>query len=249
MAINEVARRRRTVLDYLNRNALFWVTASGAMQSGAIIAMGRSFDQRSPHNVDRVIKIAQDHPAIFSETALRRRKQGEATAPPPWLDDFMRHVCVPGARDFRRLRAHIKKHRRIYDSNYRDLRSKIYAHTEATEEVEVQQIVSRTNVREVERLLPFLMRVHETLWHLFMNGRKPTLRAMARSVKPSGQLTLPSRSLAGVHRRMTRDTEDLLTRIAAQPAVDPTATKAGCVAAGEAQPFGGHTTRGHWGES
>ncbi|MEW5982204.1 MAG: hypothetical protein AB1806_07515 [Acidobacteriota bacterium] len=221
MAMNEVAKRRPRVLDCLNRNALFWVTASGAMQSAAIMAMGRSFDQTSPHNIDRVIRLAQDDPAMFSESALRRRKQGEASTPPSWLDGFVRGVYVPGPADFRRLRAHVRKHRRIYESNYRDLRHKIYAHNVATEDIEIQRLISRTNVREIERLLLFLMRVYESLWHLFMNGRKPTLRALRCSVKPSGELTLPRRSFVGVHRRMARETEDLLTRMAAQPAVAP----------------------------
>ena len=100
------------------------------------------------------------------------------------------------------LRAHIKKHRQIYETNYRDLRNRIYAHTVATEQTDIRQIISRTNVREIERLLLFLMRVYESLWHLFMNGRKPRLRAIPRSVKPSGRLTLPRRPVGRVHSRM-----------------------------------------------
>ena len=64
MAINEVARRRPAVLRFLNRNAMFWNTASGAMQSAGFMALGRSFDQGSPHNIDRLVKLAQDDPAM-----------------------------------------------------------------------------------------------------------------------------------------------------------------------------------------
>jgi hypothetical protein len=212
MAINEVARRRPAVFAFLDRNAMFWNTASGAMQVAAVMAMGRSFDQGSPHNIDRLLRLAQADPAMFSEASLRRRKQGTEPAPPAWLDDFMLHVHIASPVDFRRLRAHVRKHRRLYESNYRDLRHKIYAHTVTTDDTEIQQLFARTNVGEIERLVLFLMRTYESLWHLFMNGLKPTLRPLPRSVRPSGRLTLPRTSLSGVHRRMTKDTEDMLLR-------------------------------------
>ena len=221
LAINEVGLRRPAVQRFLNRNAMFWNTAAGAMQVATFMAMGRSFDQQSPHNVDRLMKLAQDDLAMFSHQALRRRKQGDALAPPSWLEEYMRNVYVPAPADFRRLRSHIKKHRRVYEANYRALRRKVYAHTEATDDAEIQQLFSRTNKREIERLLLFLMRLYESMWHAFMNGRKPTLRPLPPSVSRSGRLTLPRTSLAGVHRRMTRDTEDLLVRAAAQQAAAP----------------------------
>ena len=216
LSINEVARRRPAVLKLLNQNAMFWNTATGAMQVATFVAMGRLFDQGSPHNVDRLVKLAQDDPSIFARPALRRRKQGDAPDPPPWLDEYMRSVYVPTPADFRRLRSHIKKHRRVYEANYRGLRDRVFAHTIATEDGEIRQLFSKTNKREIERLLLFLMRLYESMWHLFMNGQKPTLRPLPRSVDRSGRLTLPRTSLSGVHRRMTRDTVDLLVRCAAQ---------------------------------
>jgi hypothetical protein len=124
LAIHEVARRREAVWELLNRNAMFWNTASGAMQTAAIIAVGRVFDQGSPHNIDRVLKLAQDSPSIFSRTALGRRKQAGAPQAPSWLAEYLDKAYVPVTADFRRLRAHVKKRRRIYEANYRDLRHK-----------------------------------------------------------------------------------------------------------------------------
>ncbi len=216
MAVHEVTRRRPLVWGLLNRNAMFWNTATGAMQSAAIIAMGRIFDQGSPHNIDRVLKIAQDHPSMFSRAALGRRKQGSASSAPSWLETFLVGAYVPTASDFRRLRAHVKKRRRIYENNYRDLRHKIYAHRAVADDAEAQLIVAKTSVREIERLLLFLLRFYETMWHLFMNGRKPTLRRLRYSVNASGMLSLPRTSAAGVHQRMIRDVEDALVRAAAQ---------------------------------
>jgi hypothetical protein len=221
LAINEVALRRPAVHLFLNKNAMFWNTAAGAMQVATFMAMGRSFDQGSPHNVDRLVKLAQNDPSMFAHQSLRRRKQGDAPSPPSWLDEYMRNVYMPTPADFRRLRSHIKKHRRVYEANYRDLRHKVYAHTVATDDAEIHQLFSKTNKREIERLLLFLMRLYESMWHLFVNGRKPTLRPLPPSVSRSGRLTLPRTSLSGVHRRMTRETEELLVRSAAQQAAAP----------------------------
>ncbi|MCC6989682.1 MAG: hypothetical protein IT181_11825 [Acidobacteria bacterium] len=218
-AINEMALRRPAVRRALNRNGMFWTTTAGAMQVATFIALGRAFDQGSPHNVDRLLKLAQSHTSLFSRDALQKRKQGRDATAPSWLDAYMQNVYVPAPADFRRLRAHVKRHRRLYENSYKTLRDKYFAHTEIADETDVENMFSKTSKREIERLLLFLIRFYESLWHLYMNGHRPTLRALARSVKPSGRLTLPRTQLSGVHRRMTKDTADILKRIAAQPAV------------------------------
>jgi hypothetical protein len=197
LAIHEIARRREAVWELLNRNAMFWNTASGAMQTAAIIAVGRVFDQGSPHNIDRVLKLAQDSPSIFSKASLGRRKQAGATQAPSWLADYLDKAYVPVTADFRRLRAHVKKRRRIYEANYRDLRHKIYAHRMVGDDSEVEPIVAKTSIRELERLLLFLLRFYESMWHLFMNGSKPTLRRLRYSVNAAGRLSLPRISASG----------------------------------------------------
>jgi hypothetical protein len=221
LAIHEVAKRREAVFRLLNENALFWNTVAGAMQTAAIIAIGRVFDQGSPHNIDKVLRLAQDNPSMFSKASLGRRKQGSAPQPPPWLEQYLGDVHVPGPPDFRRLRSHVKKRRRIYETNYRDLRHKVYAHRATADDAEVARIASRTSIREIEHLLLFLLSIYESLWHLFMNGRKPTLRRLRYSVNRSGRLSLPRTSVRGVHRRMVREAEQVLVRAAAHQAAGP----------------------------
>jgi hypothetical protein len=216
LAIHEVAKRREAVLRLLNRNAMFWNTATGAMQTAALIAVGRVFDQASPHNIDRLLKLGQDSPSIFSRFSLGRRKQAGASEAPWWLDDYLERAYVPGPSDFRRLRIHVKKRRRIYEANYRDLRHKVYAHRVVADESEVEPIVAKTSIRELERLLLFLLRFYESMWNLFMNGSKPTLRRLRYSVNAEGRLSLPRTSPSGVHRRMVREAEQVLVRAAAR---------------------------------
>lgn len=221
LTINEMAKRRETVLRLLNRNAMFWNTAAGAMQGSAIIAIGRVFDQSTPHNIDTVLRLAQNNPSIFSKAALGRRKQGGAVKPPPWLESYLEGAYAPSATDFRRLRSHVKERRRIYEANYRDLRHKIYAHRVVGENPEVEPLVAKTNIRELERLVLFLLRFYESMWHLYVNGRKPTLRRLRYSLNRAGRLTLPRRSARDVHRQMVLETKNVLLGAAAQQAAAP----------------------------
>jgi HEPN superfamily AbiU2-like protein len=164
-------------------------------------------------------------PSIFSRASLGRRKQAGASEAPSWIGDCLDRAYVPVPADFRRLRAHVKRRRRIYEANYRDLRHKIYAHRVVADDSEVQPIVAKTNVRELERLLLFLLRFYESMWHLFMNGSKPTLGRLRYSVKATGRLSLPRTSASGVHRRMVREAEQVLARAAAQQGTQPTARR------------------------
>jgi hypothetical protein len=81
LAIHASAGPDKSVHRLLNTAPLFWNTVLGGLQAAAFVAMGRVFDQKSTHNVDRLLKLAQDNPQIFSKAALARRKQGTASAP------------------------------------------------------------------------------------------------------------------------------------------------------------------------
>ena len=221
LAINEVAKRWNKVLLLLNQNAMFWNTVAGAMQTAAIIAIGRVFDQGSAHNIDKVLRLAQDNPSILSKASLARRKQAGASEPPSWLESYLKGAHVPRATDFRRLRSHIKRRRRIYNANYRELRHKVYAHREVGEDDEVTPIVAKTNIRELERLLLFLLSFHESMWQLFVNGRKPTLRRLRYTVNRAGKLSLPRRSSRDVHRQMVLATKQVLLGAADRQAAAP----------------------------
>ena len=221
LAINEMAKRRESVLRLLNRNAMFWNTAAAGMQTAAIVATGRVFDQGSPHSIDKVLRLAQNHSSIFSKASLGRRKQAGANEPTSWLTAYLESAHVPSTADFRRLRSHIKERRRIYEARYRDLRHKVYAHRVVGEDDELAPIVAKTNVRELERLVLFLLRFYESMWHLYMNGRKPTLGRLRYTISREGRLSLPRRSARDVHRQMVFETKNVLLGAAAQQTTAP----------------------------
>jgi hypothetical protein len=209
-----VAKRRKGVFQLLNESALFWSTVARALQESAIVAVGRVFDQHSAHNIDVVLRLAQDNPLIFSKASLGRRRQGNLSVQPLWLVDFLRNVHEPSPAEFRRLRRDIKRWRKIFDKNYRPLRHKLFAHSDISDQAEMGTIIANTSVRELERLLLFLLSICESLRHLFMEGRKPTLRQPRPSVNRMGRLRLPRTAIRGVHERMVHQAEQTLMRAA-----------------------------------
>jgi hypothetical protein len=211
LAINDVARHDKMVHALLNRTALFWNTCAGALQTSAFIALGRVFDKHSDHNVDSMLRIAQENWQVFSKAALARRLERREPEKSQWVDQFVQHAYEPTPKDFRRLRAYVRKWRRIYEENYRDVRHKCFAHKGATEEAKVAELFRKGTNRELQLMLRFLGQLHRALWQLFFNGRKPILQPARYSVAQMRKRpALRSYSGVGIQEHITREAEEFL---------------------------------------
>jgi len=180
LAVN-AAVGRAAVLTLLNRAPLFWNTTRAALQIAAVMAIGRIFDKSSRHNVFRLLRLAQDNRGMFSKTALAARRSAESPNA-PWLPDFIAKAYEPTAQDFRKMRARVNGWSRIYEQKYRDIRHSVYAHRLVTTQAELDSLFAKTNIREVQRMLLFLVQLYNALWELFVNGNRPVLRAARYSV-------------------------------------------------------------------
>lgn len=183
LTFNLIIGKNRKALDFVNHTPLFWNTNMGALQTSFFIVLGRIFDQTSKHNIGVLLKIAEKNANIFSKSALAARKRRENSNADEWIDDYLNHSYWPTARDFRELRKKVNDNRRIYETNYRDIRRKVYAHKEVAESADVQKLFSKTNIRELQQVFVFANALYEALWELFHNGRKPRLRTMRHSIK------------------------------------------------------------------
>lgn len=200
LAVHNVADRSKPVYGLLNEAALFWNTSLAGLQTAAFIALGRVFDQKSKHNLDKLLSLAQKNLYIFSKEALGRRRQGADLAPPEWLDDFLGGVYVPTPEDFRILRKDVKTWRGIYESTYRDIRHKFFAHKEVSDQMEIDALFAKTKIDELQSMLTFLISLNGALWQLFVNGLKPDLSS------PAGGSDLQE--------RITREVEQFLLKTA-----------------------------------
>jgi hypothetical protein len=214
LSIYAVAGEQKEVHRLLNTAPLFWNTTLGALQTSTFIALGRVFDQKSIHNIDRLIKIAQSNMNIFSKESLEGRKRRGSKNADEWIDEYLLDVYVPNAEDFRRIRRHIAKRRKIYENNYRDIRHKIFAHKAISDKKEEHMLFGKTNIREMQKLLIFLRRLHEALWQLFNNGRKPTLRPARYSVKRIREKPSPKHHGQELQERLTHEIEAFLMSVA-----------------------------------
>jgi len=183
LAVNAALSANKAALDAVNKAPLFWGTNVGALQAAFFITLGRIFDQKSNHNVDKLLRLAQNNISIFSKEALAKRKRKLSENADEWLDDYLEDVYVPTSDDFRGLKKHIRKYRQIYEQKYRNIRHKIFTHKELSKPDDIQRLYSMTNIGELEKLCIFLNKLHQTLWELLSNGRKPILRPMRYSAR------------------------------------------------------------------
>jgi len=146
-----------------------------------IITVGRIFDQDTPHNLDSLVRLAQEHSEIlFSKRSLERRVLRRADDRPQWLDDLLVDAYEPTVADFRKIRKLIRDQRRIYEVKYRDLRHRVYAHKVVSEPNEAAALFAKTNIGELKHLLAFLASLYQQLWTLFFNGRPLDLDAFSK---------------------------------------------------------------------
>ena len=221
LTIHAVAGDHKEVHRLLNRAPLFWNTVLGALQTSTFIALGRVFDQNSTHNIDCLLQIAQSNIGIFSKEALSGRKRRASANADEWLEEYLRDVHVPNADDFRRLRRHAAKQRKLYEKNYRALRNQVFAHKELSAQGDIQALFAKTNIRELQQLLVFLRRLHEALWQLYHNGRKPTLRPARYSVKRIREQPSPEQTGRALHERLTHEIEVFLRDVAVEAQQPP----------------------------
>lgn len=166
------------------------------------ITLGRIFDQGSPHNLDRLFQLARDNREMFSKGALGRRR-GLAGA-----DEVVSRAYEPVAADFRRLRKEASRWRTVYETKYADLRRKIYAHRELSDNEQISALFAKTKVGELERLFAFLGSLCDALWELYVNGREPRLAPQRRFI--NDMMEHPSNSSHHVHERIVWEADEFL---------------------------------------
>jgi hypothetical protein len=212
-AMHAVLSDDKSVLDVLNETSSFWQTVLHALLTASMITVGRIFDQdqsHSKHNIDRLLRSAQTNLGIFSKEALAQRKRRLSPDADAWLTNYLQRVYVPTDKDFRRLRRYVAVRRKIYESKYRPIRHRVFAHKGISEQADIDTLFAKTKNRELQQLIVFLNRLHDALWDLLNNGRKPNLRPARYSVKRMRQRPSPLYSRHSVQEDAVREVERFL---------------------------------------
>lgn len=210
-AIHAVAAQDKKVHRLLNQAPMLWNTSLGALQGSTFIALGRLFDpDTSNHSVTRLLSRAHADLSMFSKEALAERKRKQSENSDEWLPEYLKTVYVPSSEDFRRLKRHLAQRRKVYEANYKPLRHKVFAHRSVSSRDEVADLYSKTNIRELQQLLVFLRRLHETLWQLYFNGHKPVLRPARFSVQRILDQPSPNPRHAALQERLVHEVRSFL---------------------------------------
>jgi len=177
--IHFLSSQDKAVLSLLNQAPVFWNTNIGALREAMFISLGRIFDKdKRTHNVDKLLKVAQDTPELFKASAPRWCKQGDASK----HFDYVASIYEPNLRDWLRLETHVSNWRKVYVANYQSIRDKMYGHRERISLDKKVDLFNQTNYMELEKLFAFLDALHEALWWLYYNGHKPVIRYRRRSL-------------------------------------------------------------------
>jgi len=214
MAIHHEYATREAVRELCDSLGTFTKTILSSLQAALFLAFGRIFDGgRSKHTVRNLLQFAENHLELFSEASLRERKKRASSNWAEWLDGYMEGFEAPTAEQFRAIGKLLKPHRKMYAKNLIDVRNKWFAHRE----VDVHQanvLFGKTNVKETEVALTFLMAMHNALWDLYNNGA--SLRIDTADVTPNETRTHPADAQAVfVNQKLIRqETKEFLRKAA-----------------------------------
>ena len=183
LALHNLPANDRDILRLMNEAPLFWITTRHALLLAAFVVLGRLFDQKSRHNLDRLLNLAMKDRQLFSKAGLAKRRQKEGMAAAQ-AAAYAAEAYEPTAADFRILRKQVATRRRIYEARYRDIRDKIFAHKALSNTADTDQLFKKTNIEEMKALFAFLHALHNALWELLFNGRRHDLRIEQFNSKP-----------------------------------------------------------------
>ena len=182
MTINQCASQSKQVLNKLNETPAFWVTVTASLQSSAYISFGRVFERKSKYNIEMLIRSAESNLDVFGEASLAERKREGNKTDPEWLAEYLAEAHYPTASDFELLRKKIEKYRKVYSDGIKPARDEYYAHRVKEDHFEVQKLFARLKIKDVWKLSSFLYQLHEVLWQLYYNGKKPRFKPIRYSI-------------------------------------------------------------------
>jgi len=133
--IKNIAVGDKKVYHALNRNKLSWNIILSPLQSTFFIVLGRLFDiDGKTFSVHTFLRACIENIEQFSKDALRERKiKGSEADKLSWLDEYIEKSYQPNKEDFLKLKGEVSKRQKRYESIYKPIRHKIFAHKELKE--------------------------------------------------------------------------------------------------------------------
>lgn len=165
----------KKILSAFNRTPTSWIIIRHSLQVTFLITLHRIFETgQDVVSAEKLLGTCVNDISIFDTTNLRIRKDPESKKP-EWLDDYISNAYVPTVQDINMLRGELNNHRNVFNNIYRPIRNKVIAHNMLSHLDKSNELYAKTNIDEIERILEFLNALKETLFELYINGKKPDI--------------------------------------------------------------------------
>ena len=170
--IKDITVDEKKVRRALNRNPLSWTIILYSLQSTFFITIGRLFDTDGrSFSVHTFLRQCIENVDQFSKDALRKRRtKGSEADKPSWLDEFIEKSYQPNKEDFLKLKGEASKRQKRYESIYKPIRHKIFAHKDLKNIKRVDILFRKTKIGEIQDILYFLYQIKMIIRELLENG-------------------------------------------------------------------------------
>jgi hypothetical protein len=147
------------------------------------MALGRIFDTKSRYTLESLLDSMEANLHIFQTQELAKRKLDGRAEEPEWLAGYLKKAHYPTVKDVVSLRKKVAPYRAIYERAVKPARHKYLAHREKQDHEEVKALFASGSAKDLWLLTTFLVQLHDQLWGLLHNGRKPRFRQLRYSVR------------------------------------------------------------------
>jgi hypothetical protein len=204
----------------VNEDADFWNGIGGGLQSATFVALGRIFDDDArTHSAQQVLRRARDYPGIFSAKALEARKVEAGLAAQDAATYAAAAYIPPKTGGFAQLQAALDDKQKFYRTKIKKIRDEVFAHAVALSPEERSAMFAGVFLRQFWELAVFPLQLHEALWQLYANGRKPELQPCYTTIQDI-LANLPAKGTISMeHMHTARETRGFLDRL--RPLVNP----------------------------
>jgi hypothetical protein len=171
LTIRSRAAKDSKLRGVIRSNPWFWITVDHSLLQATFIALGRIFDQdsRSPHKIDKLMSAVSSNRQEFSRDAYRGRLRAKGLSAEE-VATYAKQAHELTVTEVRELKKEIAKWRRIYQTDYEDIRHKVFAHRELSDYDQINALFAKTKVDEVKKLLHFLNSLYLALLAAYHNG-------------------------------------------------------------------------------
>lgn len=196
--------------ECLNNHAAFWNGVMGALQTAAIVALGRIYDsKKGSYSAEVLLDFANQHRGIFSQPFLERRKIDRGLSAEE-ARKYATDAYVPKIGCLDSFVSELQQMKCTYKEQVQPIRHDVFAHAGRLSNDDRNDLFTMLFVRDLERLTVFPLRLYSALYQYYENGREPVL-ADVPTVIGAVVSELPSEfTSTWEHMHVAADTKDFM---------------------------------------